>query len=110
MNMYAKPQFVKTTIVRNEAVEGETMELKVERILANKEPIKDGAPLIYTDKKDGVGAGFNIRTDRFEVALDGIDAIQKSNNAKRETKAEMTVVKNDKTDGGTEPTQGTKSE
>ena len=32
----------------------ESLEHKVKRILNNKEPIKDGAPLIYTERKDGV--------------------------------------------------------
>ena len=30
--------------------EGETIETKVARIVQNKEPITDGAPMIYTEK------------------------------------------------------------
>jgi hypothetical protein len=36
-------------IVSVETFEGETIEEKVERIVTNKEPISDGAPMIYTD-------------------------------------------------------------
>ena len=34
--------------------EGETIETKVARIVQNKEPITDGAPMIYTEKEQGV--------------------------------------------------------
>ena len=44
-----------------EKVEGEHIETKVSRLVQNKEPIKDGAPLIYTEKKDGVIQAYNIR-------------------------------------------------
>lgn len=87
----------------NEGTQGETIEQKVERILDNKEPIKDGAPLIYTDRKDGVKAGYNIRTDRWEVAVDAMDKVSKTVAAKRDNKAKMEIVK----DNGVEPIQGT---
>ena len=34
--------------------EGEYIEEKVRRITENGEPIEDGAPIIYTERKDGV--------------------------------------------------------
>lgn len=74
----------KTSIARNTSYEGETIENKVERIVNNKEPITDGAPLIYTDRKDGVIAATNIRTDRFEIAIDATDKIAKAHIAKRQ--------------------------
>ena len=58
----------------------------MERIINNKEPIKDGAPLIYTERKDGVKASTNIRTDRWGVALEATDKIAKSYKARREEK------------------------
>lgn len=73
-----------TTIEINESTEGETIETRVERIMNNKEPIEDGAPAIYTPRKDGVLPETNIRTDRFELALDATDAIYKQKIAKRE--------------------------
>ncbi|MEM1986717.1 MAG: hypothetical protein QXQ24_08275 [Nitrososphaeria archaeon] len=63
--------------------EGESIETKVNRILINKEPITDGAPLIYTKRQDGVLPGYNIRTDRFEVAIDAMDKVSKSKLSKR---------------------------
>jgi hypothetical protein len=93
----------RTTLEVNKTYEGETIEQKVERITQNGEPIKDGAPLIYTDRKDGVQAGYNIRTDRFEVAVEAMDKVHKSDIAKRDNKPKMEIVK----DAGSESTQGT---
>lgn len=106
--MYKTEKRRKSNLSVNNSNQGESIERKVERMVHSKEPIKDGAPLIYTEKKDGVGAGYNIRTDRFDVALDGIDKTNRSYQARREEKAKMEVLKNDNQDGGAEPIQGTK--
>ncbi len=71
-----------------EKVEGETIEAKIRRIVYNKEPITDGAPEIYTEKKEGVIAGHNVRTDRWEIAAEGMDIVHRSATAKREDKAD----------------------
>lgn len=76
-----------------EKVEGERLETKIERIMSNKEPIKDGAPIIYTERKDGVPAAYNIRTDRWEIAAEAMDKIEKSITAKREEKAKEGFAK-----------------
>jgi hypothetical protein len=104
--MYKQNPFNTTSLVLNQSLEGETLETKVERVTTNKEPIKDGAPLIYTDRKEGVQAGHNIRTDRFEIAVEAMDKVAKSNLAKRDYKPNLEVVKDDKI----EPTHGTGTE
>lgn len=53
--------------------EGESIENKVERVVQNNEPIQDGAEIIYTEKKDGVQAQYNIRTDKWDVAQEAMD-------------------------------------
>ena len=73
----------KTLISRNESYEGERIEQKVERIMAQNEPITDGAPMIYTDRRDGVMPEYDPRTDRFDIALDATTAIQKEKVSKR---------------------------
>ena len=41
--------------------------------------MEDGVfPTIYTEKKDGVQPEYDIRTDRFEVAIDAMDKINQS--------------------------------
>lgn len=86
--MYKKNKCRKSSIKRNTSYQGETIETKVARITNNKEPISDGAPLIYTERKDGVQPGYDIRTDRFEVAVEAMDKVSKSNMAKRERRHE----------------------
>jgi hypothetical protein len=102
--MYKQNKYNSTGFNVNNSLEGETIENKVERVTTNKEPITDGAPLIYTERKDGVQAGYNIRTDRFEVAVEAMDKVTGSNRAKRENKATMEIVRDN---NGVEPTQGT---
>lgn len=110
--MYYKNKIPKTSIKRNTSYEGETIEQKINRIVNNKEPIKDGAPIIYTDRKDGVKPEYDIRTDRFEIAIDAMDAVAKSHKAKREhslgERAKANMAKEKETevtkDGGPEST------
>ena len=74
----------KTSIKTTPTVEGETIEAKIRRIVENNEPIEDSAPVIYTERKDGVIPDYDIRTDRFEIAVDAKDKIARSHIAKRE--------------------------
>lgn len=68
----------------NESTEGETIETRVERIMNNNEPITDGAPIIYTARQDGVPPETNIRSDRFEIAIEGHDKMAKERLQKRQ--------------------------
>lgn len=72
-----------SNITSVEITEGETIETKVRRIVEEKEPISDTAPIIYTKRENGVIAGFNIRTDRFDVALSAMDKVNKAKIATR---------------------------
>lgn len=115
--MYKKHKATKTTLRVNKAYEGETIEQKVNRIVNNKEPIKDEAPLIYTERKDGVRPEYDIRTDRWELAVDAMDKVNADKIAKRmERQAErdklgMKPIEGGKKDGaengGAESTGGT---
>lgn len=78
-----KPSFFPTLPKTNyEFQEGESIEQKVRRITENNEPITDGAPIIYTNRDDGVLPAYNIRTDRWDVAQQAMDAINQANLAK----------------------------
>jgi len=94
--MYNTNKIQKSQLKINQTLEGETLEQKINRITVNKEPIKDGAPLLYTERNEGVKAGYNIKTDRFEVALDAMTFVEKSISAKRDNKPKMQIVKDDK--------------
>ncbi len=82
--MYNKKQPKKTGLLVNMSYPGETIEKKVNRIVNNKEPIKDGAPLIYTDRKEGTQAMYDIRTDRWELAVDAMDKVTQDRLAQRD--------------------------
>ena len=91
----------------NNSVEGESIEMKIERITVNKEPITDGAPLIFTERKKGVLASYDIRTDRFEVAIEAMDKVSRTHQAKREESGKVINITKEN-DNGVEPTQATK--
>lgn len=111
---YKGRYYGETLLKKTPLVEGEPIEIKVQRLMKNKEPITDSSPLIYTDRKDGVLAGYNIRTDRWEVAAEAMDKIQRSNQAKRDAKMGTKPEENKSgeegkpNDGVAEPTNDTK--
>ncbi len=82
--MYKYNKVVKGTLKGIEKLSGEPIEHKVERIVSNKEPITDGAPEIYTERKEGVLSAYNIRTDRWEIAAEAMDKVAGSIQAKRD--------------------------
>jgi len=110
--MYKIPTYEKTqidTTINN--MDGETIEQKVTRLVQNKEPIKDGSPIIYTDRKEGVNPAYHVRTDRWEIAIDALDRLTKSKQAKRDDlykkdKEEGKETKVIDIDGKTESTHG----
>ncbi len=101
--MYRKVKYIRSRIGSVDKLEGETIEQKIMRIMDNGEAIKDGAPEIFTERKQGVLAAYNIRTDRWEIACEAMDVVNASRQAKREEKGvekpEMNVVEGDGTNG-----------
>lgn len=93
----------RTSIQINESYEGESIETKVQRIINNKEPIKDGAPIIHMRREEGVLAGCDPRTDRFEIAVEAMGKIERSISAQRQSKI-VSIDKNDKNDVGSDQT------
>lgn len=65
--------------------DGESIETKLDRIINNGAPIEtgDSAPPLYTERKQGVIPETNIRTDRFDMALDAHEVIHQQQMAKR---------------------------
>lgn len=106
--MYKKTKGGKTNIRYNESTQGETIEQKVERVTQNKEPIKDGAPIIYTAREEGVLPEYDIRTDRWEVANEAMGKVAKMKIAERENRHKK--KDENKSDGGTESLAGTTGE
>lgn len=86
--MYGKNIPTPTLITVNNALEGETIEAKMRRIENNKEPISDSAPVIYTERKDGVLPQYDIRTDRFDIAVDAMTAVAQAKITERRARIE----------------------
>ncbi len=78
--------FNKTNFDINESVEGQSIEEKMRETTMNGQPIESAAPLLYTDKKDGVLPQYDIRTDRWDIALQTTDKITRTQIAKSQEK------------------------
>lgn len=76
----------------NNCYEAEPLEVKLRKATESNEPIESVAPMIYTEKEKGVQAGYDIRTDRFELAMKAMDAITKAEGAKSEAIPGETVT------------------
>lgn len=90
----------------NLTYEAEPREVKLRKIISGESnDMEDGVfPTIYTEKKDGVQPEFDIRTDRFEVAIDAIDKINQSiANQVAKSKGETEAVKDFGTEVKTDP-------
>lgn len=90
----------------NLTYQAEPREVKLRKIInGESNDMEDGVfPTIYTEKKDGVQPEFDIRTDRFEVAIDAIDKINQSvANQVAKSKGETEAVKDFGTEVKTDP-------
>lgn len=90
----------------NLTYEAEPREVKLRKIISGEASnMEDGVfPTIYTEKKDGVQPEYDIRTDRFEVAIDAMDKINQSAASQiAKNKGETEAAKNFETKGKTDP-------
>lgn len=90
----------------NLTYQAEPREVKLRKIINGEaNNMEDGVfPTIYTEKKDGVQPEFDIRTDRFEVAIDAMDKINQSiANQIAKNKGETEAVKDFGTGVKTDP-------
>lgn len=95
----------------NLTYQAEPREVKLRKIInGESKDMEDGVfPTIYTEKKDGVMPEYDIRTDRFEVALDAIDKINKSTADKVAKSKGKTETETEKDSGPKEKTEPEKS-
>ena len=68
-----------------EVTEGESIEKKIERMTESQEPIGETAPIVYTKKTDGIIPAYDIRTDKWDIALDAMNKV----NGKRKQISEL---------------------
>lgn len=90
----------------NLTYQADPREVKLRKIINGEaNNMEDGVfPTIYTEKKDGVPPEFDIRTDRFEIAIDAMDKInQSAANQIAKNKGETEAVKDFGTEVKTNP-------
>lgn len=86
--------------------QAEPREVKLRKIISGESnSMEDGVfPTIYTEKKDGVMPEYDIRTDRFEIAIEAMDKINKSAiNQIAKNKGETEAAKDFGTEVKTDP-------
>lgn len=89
MKRYLSINDYRTQIVREAVDEGESIEEMLRRLTANKEPIPQNVPPIYTVREDGVIPDTDIRHDRWDTAYEATDKFSASEQAKSADKGEM---------------------
>lgn len=78
-------QDCKSRITRLADKEGQSLEEFLRKQVNSKEPIQATAKINYTERKDGVHPEYDIRTDRFEYAMQAMDKVHASNAAQRKS-------------------------
>lgn len=84
---------IKTAKILNhvDSYEGESLEKKLQRMLQNREPMTDHVSTVYTERKDGVMAAYNIRTDKHEIACEAMDKVHQTNSHYRQERRDAKV-------------------
>ena len=62
------------------------IEVDIQRMINNKEPLTGTAEAIYTERKEGVIPTYNIRTDKFEIMADSMDKVSELHGLQREAR------------------------
>ena len=100
----AYPRETKFSINNSEG--GESLEKELQRVKQEGGTIESTVPKIFTARGEGVVPDLNIRTDRWDVAVEAMNVVHRSQTAKKMDKFGF-KGENEKKDSGTEPTGGT---
>lgn len=65
-----------------ESYEGRSIENRCKILVETGEPIKDTTPLIFTPKEKGVMPQYDVRADKWEIAQNAMDRVNKERIAK----------------------------
>lgn len=72
----------------NESYEAEPLRVTLKRAKSNNEPIAGATAQYFTERADGVRPEYDIRTDRFDVAMGVMDRATKAHIANREDRGQ----------------------
>ena len=85
--MYKIPKRTPTSIERNESIEGEPIEMQIQRMINNGEVVGEEKEMIYTKPSEGVIYGTNIRGDKQEKAIEMTEKVAADVMRRRELKS-----------------------
>ena len=79
---------------------GQSIEDRCKILVETGEPIKDTTPLIFTPKEKGVMPQYDVRTDKWDIAQNAMDRVNKERIAKGQQPPREEVKKEDTAQGG----------
>lgn len=94
--MYKQTSFSGGLINTDNTYEAKSLMCQLRKITEEQTPIEETAPIIYTNKKDGVLKEYDIKTDRFEVAMEAMGKMRSAELtelAKSESAAKLETAK-----------------
>ena len=102
VNNMGKPRIITKSYTQFgvESYEGQSIEDRCKKLVETGEPIKDTSPLIYTPKDKGVMPQYDVRTDKWEIAQDAMDRVNRERIAKGQQPPSERENKKDTAQGG----------
>ena len=96
-----KPRIITKSFTkfRVESYEGQSIEERCKKLVEPGEPIKDTSPLIFTTKEKGVMPQYDVRTDKWDIAQDAMDKVNKERIARGQQPPSEDVKKEDTAQG-----------
>ena len=102
VNNMGKPRIITKSFTqfRVESYEGQSIEDRCKKLVETGEPIKDTSPLIFTPKEKGVMPQYDVRTDKWEIAQNAMDRVNKERIAKGQQPPSEEASRKDAAQGG----------
>ena len=83
-----------------ETYEGQSIEDRCKKLVETGEPIKDTSPLIFTPKEKGVMPQYDVRADKWDIALNAMDRVNRERIAKGQQPPSEETKRKDTAQGG----------
>lgn len=90
----------KTSIHQDNTYTAEPLIYKLRRMTETNEPIKAETTIVYTEKAQGVMPAYDIRADKFDIAMEAQDKYQASLEARGEGRGDDVMRQENETKKG----------
>ena len=97
-----KPRIITKSFTqfRVESYKGRSIEDRCKLLMETGEPIRDTSPLIFTPKEKGVMPQYDVRADKWDIAQNAMDRVNRERIAKGQQPPSEEVKKKDTAKGG----------